>query len=61
MPLALPIPENANVLKAMSRYQELYRKRVDDMQALCKQKNDELNKLMCDYLLPEIVTIFGNG
>ena len=59
VPLALPIPENANVLKAMSRYQDLYRKRVDDMQALCKQKNDELNKLMCDYLLPEILTAQG--
>lgn len=58
VPIALPIPENGDVLKALSRYQEAYRQKVDEMEALCRKKNDELKKVMCEYLLPEIVGVF---
>ena len=61
VPIALPIPENGDVLKALSRYQEAYRQKVDEMEALCLKKNDELKKVMCEYLLPEIVGVFGGS
>ena len=47
------------MLKALSRYQQAYRQKVDEMEVLCRKKNDELKKMMCEYLLPEIVTLFG--
>lgn len=59
VPISLPIPENADVLKALSRYQQAYRQKVEEMDVLCRKKNDELKKMMCEYLLPEIVILMG--